>query len=403
MAYIVIVNPAILSTPGTGIPFSGAATATVVVAASMTLLMGLYAGLPFAVAPGMGINAFVTFTIILGDGVPWPTAFGMVFWAGVLFLLISVTPLREQMARAIPTSLRIGAAAGIGLLLTLIGLRSTGLIAPDATTLVKAGVADHRALFLLAGVAIAAALMRRGSPFAFLAAIFGVTAGAWAFGFATPPDRLVSAPDFSSVFLKLDIPGALAPALLPSVVAILFTDLFDSVSTFMGVATASGLTDERGEPRRLRQGLIVDAWATLGAGLAGTSSGTAFVESIAGIRMGARTGLASVVTALCFLPCLFIAPLTAAVPAYATAPVLVLVGVAMFQTAGRIGFERVEEALPAFLTLALVPLTLSITEGLLWGFVTHVVLFSVTGRARDVHPAMWVLAAVSAGLIGWGR
>jgi len=345
MAYIVIVNPAILSTPGTGIPFSGAATATVLVAASMTLLMGLYARLPFAVAPGMGINAFVTFTIILGDGVPWQTAFGIVFWAGGLFLLISLTPLREQMARAIPPGLRYGAAAGIGLLLTLIGLRAAGLVAPDATTLVKPGVLDHRAAFLLAGIGIAAALTRRNNPFAFLAAIFGVTAAAWAFGYAAPPERLVSAPDFRSVFLQLDIWSALAPALLPSVVAILFTDLFDSVSTFMGVATASGLTDARGEPLRLRQGLIVDAWATLGAGLAGTSSGTAFVESVAGIRMGARSGLASVVTGLCFLPCFFIAPLTAAVPGYATAPVLVLVGVAMFQMAGRIGFDRVEDAL----------------------------------------------------------
>ncbi len=403
MAYIVIVNPAILSATGTGIPFSGAATATVLVAASMTLLMGLYARLPFAVAPGMGINAFVAFTVILGDGVPWRTAFGMVFWAGVLFLLISLTPLREQMARAIPPALRLGAAAGIGLLLTLLGLRAAGLVAPDAVTLVKPGVLDHRAVFLLAGLGIAAALMRRNNPFAFLAAIFGVTAVAWGLGYAAPPERLVSAPDFSSVFLQLDISGALAPALLPSVIAILFTDLFDSISTFMGVAAASGLTDERGEPRRLREGLIVDAWATLGAGLAGTSSGTAFVESVAGVRMGARTGLASVVTGLCFVPCLFIAPLAAAVPGYATAPVLVLVGVAMFQMVGRIGFDRVEDSLPAFLTLALIPLTLSITQGLLWGFVSHALLYVVTGRAREVHPAMWVLATVSVALLWNGR
>lgn len=403
MAYIVIVNPAILATPGTGIPFSGAATATVLVAASMTLLMGLYARLPFAVAPGMGLNAFVAFTVILGDGVPWRTAFGMVFWAGVLFLLISLTPLRVQLARAIPPGLRIGAAAGIGLLLTLIGLRAAGLIAPDAAAIVRPGVLDHRAAFLLAGLAVAAALMRRNNPFAFLAAIFGVTATAWVLGLAAPPDRLVSAPDFSSAFLQLDIRGALAPALLPSVVAIFFTDLFDSVSTFMGVATASGLTDERGEPRRLREGLIVDAWATLGAGLAGSSSGTALVESVAGIRMGARTGLASVVTGLCFVPCLFIAPLAAAVPGYATAPVLVLVGVAMFRLAGRIGFDRVEDSLPGFLTLALIPLTLSITQGLLWGFVTHALLFAVTGRWREVHPLMWGLAVVSTGLLAMGH
>lgn len=403
MAYIVIVNPSILSTAGTGIPFSGAATATVLVAASMTLLMGLYARLPFAVAPGMGINAFVAFTIILRDGVPWPTAFGMVFWAGVLFLAISVTPLREQLARAIPPGLRMGAAAGIGLLLTLLGLRSAGIIAPDAVTLVRPGTLDHRALFLLAGLAVSAALMRRNNPFAFLAGIFTVTAGAWLLGYATPPSQVVSRPDFSSVLFKLDIRGALNPALLPAVIAILFTDLFDSVSTFMGVASAGGLTDEQGEPVRLRQGLIVDAWATLGAGLAGTSSGTAFVESVAGIRMGARTGLASVVTALCFVPCLFIAPLAAAVPAYATSAVLVLVGVAMFRTAGGIAFDQIEEALPAFLTLVLIPLTLSITQGLLWGFVAYAGLHVATGQVRQVRPALWVLAAISAALLWTGR
>ncbi len=403
MAYIVIVNPAILSTPGTGIPFSGAATATVLVAASMTLLMGLYARLPFAVAPGMGINAFVAFTIILRDGVAWQTAFGMVFWAGVLFLLISLTPLREQMARAIPVPLRLGAAAGIGLLLTLLGLKAAGLIAADAVTLVKPGTLDHRAVFLLLGLVVSAALMRRNSPVAFLAGIFSVTIGAWALGYARPPAQLVSAPDFSSVLFKLDIRGALAPALLPSVIAILFTDLFDSVSTFMGVATASGLTDERAEPLRLRQGLIVDAWATLGAGLAGTSSGTAFVESVAGIRMGARTGLASVVTALCFIPCLFIAPLAAAVPDYATSAVLVLVGVAMFRTASGIRFDHIEEALPAFLTLVLIPLTLSITQGLLWGFVAHAALSIATGRAREISVAMWVLASIAGGLLLMGR
>lgn len=171
----------------------------------------------------------------------------------------------------------------------------------------------------------------------------------------------------------------------------------------MGVATASGLVDKDGEPLRLRQGLIVDAWATLGAGLAGTSSGTAFVESVAGIRMGARTGLASVVTALCFMPCLFIAPLAAAVPDYATAPVLVLVGVAMFRTAKDIAFDALEDALPPFLTLVLIPLTLSITQGLLWGFVAHAVLYTATGRARDVSATMWVLAVISASLLVLGR
>src|SRR5215208_2641374 len=180
MAYIVVVNPAILSTPGTGIPFSGALTATVLIAFSMTLLMGLYARLPFAVAPGMGLNAFFAYTIVLQHKVPWPVALGMVFWAGVLFLLVSGTGLRERIAVAIPPALRTAAAAGIGLLLTFIGFRDAGLIVGDPATLVRLGAFDHRAVFLLAGVLIAVALMRRNNPLAFLTAIVVVTALAWA-------------------------------------------------------------------------------------------------------------------------------------------------------------------------------------------------------------------------------
>jgi AGZA family xanthine/uracil permease-like MFS transporter len=403
MAYIVVVNPGILATPGTGIPFSGALTATVLIASSMTLLMGLYARLPFAVAPGMGLNAFFAFTIILQGKVPWQTALGMVFWAGVLFLVVSATPLREHIALAIPAPLRSAAAAGIGLLLTFIGLRNAGLVVGDPATLVRMGTLDHRAAFLLLGVLVAVALMQRNNPLAFLAAIFSVTALAWTMGYAKPPQNLVSAPDFSSAFLALDIRGALRLALLPTILAILFTDLFDSLSTFIGVATAAGLTDADGRPINLRRGLIVDALATLGSGLAGTSPGTAYVESIAGIRMGARSGRASVVTALCFVPCFFLGPLAAAVPGYATAAVLVLVGVAMFQSIATIDFSSIEDALPAFVTVVLIPLTLSITQGLLWGFLLHALLYAVAGRWREVSVTLWLLAALSAGLLVLGH
>jgi len=403
MAYIVVVNPAILSTPGTGMPFTGALTATVLVASSMTLLMGLYARLPFAVAPGMGLNAFFAFTIVLQSKVPWQTALGMVFWAGVLFLIVSATPLREHIALAIPPALRSAAAAGIGLLLTFIGLRNAGLVVGDPSTLVRMGTLDHRAAFLLFGILIAVALMRRSNPFAFLAAIFSVTALAWMLGFAKPPDHLVSAPDFSSAFLALDVRGALRLALLPAILAILFTDLFDSLSTFIGVANAAGLTDADGRPINLRRGLIVDAIATLSSGLAGTSPATAYVESIAGIRMGARTGRASVVTALCFVPCFFLAPLVAAVPGYATAAVLILVGVSMFQSVATIDFSSLEDALPAFVTVVLIPLTLSITQGILWGFVLHALLYAVAGRWREVSVTLWLLSILSAGLLLLGH
>jgi adenine/guanine/hypoxanthine permease len=399
MAYVVVVNPTILSSPGTGVPFSGALTATVLVACVMTLLMGVYAKLPFAVAPGMGLNAFFAFTIVLQNHVPWQTALGMVFWAGVLFLLVSATPLREQIAMAIPPSLRAAAAAGIGLLLTLLGLKSAGLVVADPSTLVRMGTLDHRAAFLLVGFVVAAVMMKRRNPLAFLTAIFLVTGLAWGFGYEKPPQSLVSRPDFSSGFLALDWRGALNLALLPSIVAILFTDLFDSLSTFIGVSNAAGLTDTDGQPINLRRGLIVDALATLGAGLAGSSPGTAYVESIAGIRMGGRTGRASVVTALCFVPCFFLAPLAAAVPSYATASVLVLVGVSMFHATREIEFGQLEDALPAFVTIVLIPMTMSITQGILWGFLLHAVLYVASGRYKEVRPALWALAVLSAVLL----
>jgi AGZA family xanthine/uracil permease-like MFS transporter len=321
MSYIVVVNPSILSTEGTGMAFSGVLTATVLLCFVMTLFMGLYAKLPFAVAPGMGINAFFTFTIILTQKVWWQVALGIVFWAGVLFLLISVTPVREIIAKAIPPELRLGTAAGIGIFLTFIGLKNAGLIAADPITFVKLGTLGLPALLTILATGISVWLLTRKSAFAFLAGIFVATLIGWAVGLVKPADHLFSAPDFHTVFLKLDILGALKLSLVPAIIGILFTDLFDSISTFIGVAHAADLLDEQGNPKNLKQGLIVDSFATLGAGLAGTSSGTAYIESIAGINMGGRTGLTSVFTALCFLPCFFLAPLAGMEPSYSTASV----------------------------------------------------------------------------------
>ncbi len=399
MSYIVVVNPAILSTPGTGMPFSGALTATVLVCFTMTLLMGVYAKLPFGVAPGMGLNAFFAYTLIINGGIPWPVALGIIFWAGVLFLLISATPLRERIAMAIPPALRAATAAGIGLLLTFIGLQNSGFVAANPATIVGVGALDHRAILTLAALIVSVWLARRNNPFAYLAGIALVTVVAWTAGYVSAPAIWFSAPDFSSVFLKLDVVGALQFALVPAIITVMMTDLFDSLSTFIGVAHAANLVDDKGEPKNLRQGLIVDAFATLGAGLFGTSSGTAYVESIAGIRMGGRTGVTAVVTAFCFLPCLFIAPLASAIPNYATSAVLILVGVAMFQSVTRVEFDRLEIAVPAFATLILIPLTFSITQGILWGFILHAVLHAVAGKAREVTGAAWGLAAVSVVLL----
>jgi AGZA family xanthine/uracil permease-like MFS transporter len=265
--------------------------------------------------------------------------------------------------------------------------------------MVGVGPLDHRAVFTLAALIVSVWLSRRDNPFAYLAGIALVTAGSWLGGYVTAPAAWFSAPDFSSVFLKLDVIGALRLSLLPAIITVMLTDLFDSLSTFIGVAQAANLVDAGGEPKRLRQGLIVDSFATFGAALVGSSPGTAFVESIAGIRMGGRTGLTAVVTALCFLPCLFIAPIAAAIPAEATSAVLILVGVSMFQAVTRLSFDRLEVAVPAFATLILIPLTFSITQGILWGFILHAVLHGVAGRAREVTATAWGLAAVAIALL----
>lgn len=398
-AYIVAVNPAILATDGTGMPFDGVLTATVLVCFASTLLMGLYARLPFVVAPGMGLNAFFAYTLVLGQGVPWPIALGMVFWSGVLFVLVSVTRVREWVAEAIPSSLRTGMAAGIGLLLTFIGLRSAGLVVASPATIVAPGPIGHEVGFAVAGLVIAVTLLARRQASAFLVSIAAVSAAAWLGGFVQPPETWVSTPDVSSALFKLDVMGALQPMFWAGIVALLFTDLFDSLSTFLGVSQATGFVEPDGRPVRMRQGLLVDALATLGAGLVGTSPGTAYVESAAGIEAGGRTGTTAVVAALCFLPCLFLAPLVAAIPPYATAPVLMLVGLMMFGTCRHLPFDRFEAMVPAFLTLVLIPLTLSITQGVLWGLVAHAVVHLLTGRARAVGLPGWTLAALAAALL----
>jgi AGZA family xanthine/uracil permease-like MFS transporter len=399
MSYIVVVNPTILSTAGTGMPFSGVLTATVMLSFLMTLFMGLYARLPFAVAPGMGINAFFTFSLILGKNIPWPTALGVVFWSGVLFLILSATPFRTKVALAIPAHLRIAASVGIGFFLTFIGLKGMGIVVSDPVTSVKLGHLGLPSALAVGGLFVMVFLMRKKSPLAFLGGIVFITVAAAFCGLIKQPESLFSSPDFSSTFFKFDPLDALKLSLAPAILSILLTDLFDSLSTLVGVSTATGLVDEKGVPLRLKEGLIVDAVATLSGGLFGTSPGTAYIESAAGIEVGGRTGLTSVVTALCFLPCLFLAPLVILVPAYATGPVLVLVGSMMFRNIGSVNFDKMEESLPAFLTMILIPLTFSIATGMLWGFLMHVILYTTVGRGRELSKTMWSVAALSAVLL----
>ena len=374
MAYVIFLNPAILSGAGSGIPFSGALTATVLISGLATILMGVYARLPYALAPGMGLNAFVAYTLIAGREIPWQVALGLVFWTGVAFLALSVTPVRALMIEAIPPLLRGAAAAGIGVLLTFLGLKNAGLVAADPATLVRLGDIGMSTVLAMSGLAVICVMWDRYRPVAFLASILAITGAAWLMGLARLPDRL-----------QLRPLEALQIALIPAAITLLFTDLFDSLASFVGVAQAAGLVDREGNPLRLKKALIVDSVATIGSGLVGTSPTTTYVESVAGISVGGRTGLTSVFASLCFFSFLFVAPLAEAIPLFATSPVLVVVGLVMFRSRVASLQGALEEALPPFLIIILIPLTFSITAGLLWGFLAHAVLFLLAGRAREVQ------------------
>ena len=395
MMYIVIVIPSILSTPGTGIPFDGALTATVCLTILATLLMGLYADLPYAVAPGMGMVAFLTFSIMLRADIAYPQAMGMIFWAGIIFIIISITPLRSMIAKAIPISLRLAAATGIGIFLTFIGLKNAGLVVSDPATFVKPGNIGIPQLLSLSGMLIILFFMNRKNSFAFIIGILAVTGIAWVFGLIKPPEQPFSFPSFSNLSLKLDIFGALNFTTLPIIMAIFITQFFDTISTFIGLSHSADMLDKNGQPRNLRKGLLVDAFSTLSASLLGTSPGTAYVESSAGIEVGGRRGITAITTALCFLPCLFLAPLAGMVPVYATAPVLIIVGGLMFRNVIKLHLDRLEDSIPAFLTIILIPLTFSITQGILWGFIFHVVLYVIAKRTKEIHPIMYGVAGVS--------
>ncbi|MCI5071469.1 NCS2 family permease [bacterium] len=399
MAYIVVVNPSVIAQPGTGMSFAGVMTATVLLAFTMTLLMGLYAKLPFAVAPGLGVNAFFTYTIVLGKGVAWPIALGAVFWAGVLFLLCSVFNIREKIVMAIPQNIREALAVGLGLFLAFIGLKNMGVVAPDPDTFVKLGEINLEVILALLAMILTAFLLMRGWNSAYLLTIVISTIVAKLLGQVEWPEQFFSMPDFKSVFMAFEPWQALKLSLLPTIISIFFTDMFDSLSTFVGVAKATDMENSEGEPKNLKQGLIVDALATLFAGVFGTSSGTAYMESAVGIKAGGKTGLSAIVTALCFLPCFFIAPMVAIIPGYVSGAILVLVGMAMFQSVKDMNFARYEEAIPNFMVILLIPLTFSITHGILWGFISHTILFVLAGRQKEVSLTMYILAMISMALI----
>ncbi len=376
-SYILVVNPLILSggnTP-TGMSSAGVLTATVCVIVFNTLLMGLYARLPYLVAPGMGVNAFFAYTLVLGHSIPWQHALGMVFWAGVLFLVLSLLPIREALVRAIPPSLRWGASAGIGMFLILIAAKNAGWVISDPNTLIALGPWTEASVLAALGFLLTITLTLRRHPLAFLLPILILMAlWWWRHPETAHPSQLWSAPDFHSVFLKLDIWGALSWRYLPSILALMFTDFFDSISTFVGLAKTTELMDASGNPIRLKQGLRVDAIATLSAGLFGSSSGTAYLESATGILNGGKSGRTAVITALCFVPFLFLGPWAAVIPAFVTSPALFMTGLLMLSHLKPLADEKFEHAIDGWVCFALIPILFSITQGLIAGIIVRLVL-----------------------------
>jgi len=393
-SYIIVVNPFILSKAG--MPFAAVLTATVLVSFFSSLMMGLYARNPILVAPGMGLNAFFTFSAVIGMKVPWQVALGAVFWSGIIFLLLSVFNIRTYIVRAIPRPLRYAIAAGIGLFITLIGLVNARFIVANPATIVGIGRLTPALLTFLAGLLIMAILVVKKIKGGILLGIIITTLLAWPLGRWWGADTLVAgngllaAPDFSLLF-KLDLVHSLKWSVAPVIFAFVFTDMFDSLSTFVGLAEAADLLDENGEPKNIQRSLVTDAVATTIAGLAGSSPGTAYIESAVGIEAGGRTGLTAVTGALLFLPFLFLAPLLSMVPAIATAPALVLVGVFMIRPVVKINWLQLDEAIPAFIAMVLIPFTYSITQGIVWGFLSWTALQLLAGKKENISPPLLII------------
>jgi len=397
MAYIIFVNAAILS--GAGMPFGGVMLATCVSAAFATVLMGLTANLPIALAPGMGMNVFIV-TLCKDPGINWRTALGMVFWAGFVFLALSVVRFRETLIKAIPDNLKHAAAAGIGVFIAFIGLQHAGIVAHDPVTLVTHGdlssPATLVALFGLAATGAMMALRVRG------AVLYGIIAT----GVVALATGLIDSTGtggemtFRSIFAEfgetaggLDLWGALAPAAWPAILTLLFFDMFDTVGTLVGVTEEAGLADEKGNIPNAGRALASDAAGSMAGAVLGTSTVTSYIESAAGVAAGARTGLSNMVVAALFLLSIAMLPVAGVLATpVVTAPALIVVGFLMAGSLRRMTWDDVSEGLPAFLTVILMPLTFSISTGLAAGFVSYSVLKLVRGEARKVHPLVHVIA-----------
>jgi AGZA family xanthine/uracil permease-like MFS transporter len=389
--YIIVVNPAILSQAG--MPFSGVLTATILVSFFSSLMMGLYARNPIVVAPGMGLNAFFTYSAVMGMGISWQTALGAVFWSGIVFIVLSFFNIRTYIVNAIPRQLRYAISAGIGLFITLIGFINAKFIGANPGTVIGINPMSSTTVIFIVGLLATALLIVKNIRGAvilgiIITTILAIPVGRW-WGDTSANTLLVNwqgvfaTPDFSLLF-ELDFVGSLQLAVWPVIFAFVFTDMFDSLSTFVGVAEAAQLYDEKGEPRHIKKSLLTDAFSTTISGLLGSSPGTAYIESAIGIEQGGRTGLTAIVAAFLFLPFMFLSPLLSVIPAIATAPALILVGVFMMKPVVKINWDKLDDAIPAFIGMVLIPFSYSITQGIIWGFLSWTVIKLAVGKKQEV-------------------
>ncbi|SEF53543.1 MULTISPECIES: NCS2 family permease [unclassified Methylobacterium] len=392
MAYIVFINPSILG--DAGMPRGAVFVATCLVAALGSLIMALWANYPIALAPGMGLNAYFTYVVVQQLGFSWQAALGAVFISGVCFLIVTLTGLRALIVEGIPRSMRIAITVGIGLFLAIIALKNAGLVAASPATFVTLGdLHKPEAILAVLGFLMVAVLSARKVRAALLSSILTVTALSFVFAGNTFQGIVSLPPSIAPTLFALDIPGALSAGLLHVILVLFLVELFDATGTLMGVASRAGLLTD-GKMRRLDRALMADSVSVFAGSLLGTSSTTAYLESASGVEEGGRTGLTAATVAVLFLACLFFAPLAGAVPAYATAPALFYVACLMLRELVELDWDDITEVVPACVTALLMPFTYSIATGVSCGFITYAALKLLAGRAREVKPIVWVIAAV---------
>ena len=392
MAYIILVNPSILRE--TGMPVGAVTVATCLAAAFGSLMMGVLARYPIALAPGMGLNAYFTYSVVKGMGVPWQTALGAVFLSGAAFFLLTAAGIRQMIVSAIPRELYAAVGSGIGLFIALIGLRNGGIVTANSATMVSIGnLHSPTTLLALFGLLLISTLMARRVYAAILLGILITTGVALATGVSHWQSPVWSIADLQATAFKLDIAAAARLGLVEIVFAFLFVDLFDNVGTLVAVAKRAGLIKHQEIPQ-LNRILFADASATVVGSLAGTSTVVSYIESSAGVAAGGRSGVTAIVTGLLFLVALVVAPLAAVIPTEATAPALIIVGCMMMSAAAEIPWDQAIIAIPAFLTMIAIPLTFSIANGLAFGFTAYTLLHLATGEFRKVNWFVYILTAL---------